>query len=95
MTRLHIRHLKLPRTVECDDCTGLRADATLERAREHVKRTGHTVQITVRHVTVYRPAADPATPVPRAESRVERQRPTGNRRASTSQQFDREDTEEI
>jgi hypothetical protein len=54
VTRLNISHLKLPHTVECDDCTALRAESTLERARQHAKNTGHTVRVVAEHVTVYR-----------------------------------------
>lgn len=58
MSRIKITRLTLPPSAECEDCDVLAADATRERARLHVQQSGHTVRISIEHVTVYRPTED-------------------------------------
>lgn len=42
-------------TAVCTSCDKLRADCTRERARQHVKKTGHTVYYTIEHIWIYQP----------------------------------------
>ncbi len=42
-----------PGTARCLSCDKLPADCTRERARQHVKETGHTVHYTVEHISIY------------------------------------------
>lgn len=44
----------LPR-VTCDQCAALHPNATRERVRGHVKKTGHTVTVVVEDTTRYEP----------------------------------------
>jgi hypothetical protein len=45
----------LPPFAECEQCDRLHPEATRQRARLHVRQTGHTVRYTVEDVTKYKP----------------------------------------
>lgn len=62
MSRLSIFRYKGQPVAECKDCDRLRPDATRERVWGHVRQTGHSVRMTVEHVTVYAPPKDQVIP---------------------------------
>ncbi len=47
---------------ECEQCDRLHPQATRERVRQHVSRTGHTARYIIEDTTVYRPAHQLETP---------------------------------
>lgn len=49
-----IRSKSKPHT-QCVDCDALNPEATRSRARQHARNTGHTVTVTVPHITTYVP----------------------------------------
>lgn len=44
-------------TAECENCNKLNPEATRERCRVHVQKTGHTVRFIIEDVTRYEPQA--------------------------------------
>jgi hypothetical protein len=52
-------HAKNLAAAVCDSLCRLPPGATLERLRQHVKQTGHTVRYSVTLITVYRPKEKP------------------------------------
>ncbi len=58
--KIKISKFRLPTTVECEQCSVLNPEATRERARQHVKDSGHTVRVVVEVVTRYEPEPEAA-----------------------------------
>lgn len=52
---LNITRVKSKPHTQCVDCDTLNPEATRSRARQHARNTGHTVTVTVPHVTTYVP----------------------------------------
>lgn len=52
---LNITRVKSKPHTQCVDCDTLNPEATRSRARLHATKTGHTVTVTVPHVTTYVP----------------------------------------
>lgn len=53
-TPVNATRTKLPGMAQCQGC-GTRREWTRERARQHVKNTGHTVEFVIEDVTRYEP----------------------------------------
>lgn len=53
--KVDIRHHKNPSMAQCEGCDALPINATRERVRQHVTKTGHTAWVVVEHETSYRP----------------------------------------
>ncbi|MET0417453.1 MAG: hypothetical protein ABW022_15685 [Actinoplanes sp.] len=53
--RVEIERRLGPAKAECESCF-IPEGASRERARQHVRNTGHTVVVTVENMTVYKPS---------------------------------------